>query len=311
MSRARWLIQRLLPAAVSIAALTALLAIVDFSALIEALSWKVALVLVPALLVYGAATLTLEAASLTRLLEFAASRLSAWTAARIKCASYLLGIVHYALGVAALSVLLQRRAGIRLAESASVVLLISAVDLLVVLVLATTGAAVSEIEAPAVLAGVLALLGAGFVSGLMLVRTPASLGPLERIRSLSFFAALRTTSWRRLGELALLRVTFAACFIALGALAFRAFGLAPPLSGLIVGMLVVGVVAALPIAIAGLGTGNAAFVLVFRDVADAETLLALSLVLSAGMISLRVAMGLIFAREFTREALQQSRKEAA
>lgn len=311
MSRARWLAQRLLPAAVSIAALAALLVIVDFDALLQALSWKVAVVLVPALLVYGAATLALEAASLTRLLAFAESNLRAWTAARIKCASYLLGIVHYALGVAALSVLLQRRAGIRLAESASVVLLISAVDVLVVLVLATTGAAVSEIEAPARLAVVLAVLGVGFVGGLMLVRTPASLGPLERIRSLSFFAALRTTSLRRLGELGLLRLTFAACFITLGALAFRAFGLAPPLSVLVVGMLFVAVVAALPIAIAGLGTGNAAFLWVFRDVADAETLLALSLVLSAGMISLRVAMGLVFAREFTREALEQSRREAA
>jgi hypothetical protein len=311
MSRARWLIQRLLPATVSIAALVALLMSVDCSAQIEALSWRVALVLVPALLVYGAVTLTLEAASLTRLLEFAASGLSAWTAARIKCASYLLGIVHYALGVAALSVLLQRRAGIRLAESASVVLLISAVDILVILVFSATGAAVAETDAPAVRAGVLAVIGVGLVSGLILLRTPASLGPLERIRSLSFFAALRTTSLRRLGELGLLRMTFAACFIALGALAFRAFDLAPPLSGLVVGMLVVAVVAALPIAVAGLGTGNAAFVLVFRDVADAETLLALSLVLSAGMISLRVVMGLVFAREFTREALEQSRKEAA
>ena len=214
-----------------------------------------------------------------------------------------------ALGVAALSVLLQRRAKIRLAESASVVLLISAVDMLVVLLLATSGAAMSEIEAPAMLAGVLAVIGVGFVAGLVLLRTPASLGPLERIRSLSFFAALRTTPLRRLGELGLLRVSFAASFIALSATAFRAFDIAAPLSELVVGMLVVAVVAALPIAVAGLGTGNAAFVLVFQDLADPETLLALSLVLSAGMISLRVAMGLIFAREFTREALEQSRKE--
>jgi hypothetical protein len=309
MSRTRWLIRRLLPAAVSIAALAALLVIVDFSALVEALSWEVVLFLAPALLVYGAATLALEAISITRLLGHTAGTVPAWTAARIKCASYLLGIVNYALGVAALSVLLQRRAGIRLAESASVVLLISAVDILVVTVLATSGAVVSEIEAPARLAGVLAILVVGFVGGLTLLRTPASLGPLERIRSLSFFAALRTTPLRRLGELGLLRVSFAASFITLAAVAFRAFGIAAPLSELAVGMMIVAVVAALPIAVAGLGTGNATFVLVFRHLADPETLLALSLVLSAGMISLRVGMGLVFAREFTREALEQSRKE--
>ena len=64
---------------------------------------------------------------------------------------------------------------------------------------------------------------------------------------------------------------------ALGATAFHAFDIAAPLSELVVGMLVVAVVAALPIAVAGLGTGNATFVLVFRDLADPETLLALSL----------------------------------
>jgi len=148
MSPARRLIQRLLPVAVSTGALAALLLNVDFSALVEALSWEVALLLAPALLVYGAVTLLLEALSITRLLGHTAGKLPAWTAARIKCASYLLGIVHYALGVGALSVLLQRRAGIRLAESASVVLLISTVDLLVVLLLAAAGAAAGETDAP-------------------------------------------------------------------------------------------------------------------------------------------------------------------
>ena len=51
----------------------------------------------------------------------------------------------------------------------------------------------------------------------------------------------------------------------------------------------------------------AAVLAVFQNLADKETLLALSLVLSAGMIALRVLMGLVFAREFTREALEETR----
>ena len=43
------------------------------------------------------------------------------------------------------------------------------------------------------------------------------------------------------------------------------------------------------------------------DIAPAERLLAMSLVLSFGIISLRAAMGLCFARELTREALQDAR----
>ena len=71
--------------------------------------------------------------------------------------------------------------------------------------------------------------------------------------------------------------------------------------------MIVALVAALPIAVAGLGTSQAAFVYLFADIAPAERLLAMSLVLSFGIISLRAAMGLCFARELTREALQDAR----
>jgi hypothetical protein len=72
-------------------------------------------------------------------------------------------------------------------------------------------------------------------------------------------------------------------------------------------MVVVGVVSALPIAVAGLGTGQIAVVEAFGRFADRETLLVLSLILSAGLLSLRAAMGLLMAREFTREVLEESR----
>jgi hypothetical protein len=76
------------------------------------------------------------------------------------------------------------------------------------------------------------------------------------------------------------------------------------------GMMILAVVGAIPWAVAGLGVGQLAAVIVFKDVAPDETLIALSLVLSAGLIALRAAMGLIFAREFTREALEETRGEA-
>jgi hypothetical protein len=49
-------------------------------------------------------------------------------------------------------------------------------------------------------------------------------------------------------------------------------------------------------------------VYVFDGVAPDETLIALSLVLSAALIALRVSMGVLFAREFTREALASTRE---
>jgi hypothetical protein len=308
---ARRTFQRALPAAVSALTLAWVLNRFDARTLADAFSWKVAGVLVPALLLYGGVTLWIEAYSILRLLERRPAGFGAWTAARVKCASYLLAIVNYALGGAALTLLLRRRAGLPLGEAASVVLLVSMTDLLVVLALGALAAAASDAGGPAVRAGAVALAGVGFFGGLVLLRVPGHLGPLERLRSLSMFEALRRTPTPRLVELGFLRTCFSVCFVGVAWAAFAAFdiGIAP--TRLVVGMMILAVVGALPIAVAGLGTGQIAAVYVFRGVAPPETLVTLSLVLSAGLIALRAGMGLLFAREFTREALAQAREEAA
>jgi uncharacterized membrane protein YbhN (UPF0104 family) len=300
-------LRRLLPVAVSTVTLAWVLTRFDVRELRELLSWNVLLVLLPTLLGYGAATLWIEAHSILRLLGSPPPDFRAWTAARIKCASYLLAILNYALGGAALTVLLRRRAGIGLGESASVVLLISLTDLLLVLLLGAVAAATLEAEGPVVRAGVVAVAGVGFFGGLLLLRMPASLGPLERIRSLSVFDALRKAPVRRLAELAALRLLFSICFIGVAGATFYAFDIPISTSRLVVGMMVLAVVGALPIAVAGLGTGQIAAVYVFRGIAPEGVLVAVSLVLSAGLIGLRAGMGLLFAREFTREALEQTR----
>jgi hypothetical protein len=173
-----------------------------------------------------------------------------------------------------------------------------------------SAASAAETDAPTVRAGIVAIAGLGFFGGLVLLRAPASFGPLERIRSLAVFEALRSTPARRMAELAAMRVSFACCFIGIAGATFHAFGIAIQTSTLVVGMMILAVVGALPIAVAGLGTGQIAAVYVFQGVAEPETLIALSLVLSAGLITLRAGMGMLFAREFTREALQETRGES-
>jgi hypothetical protein len=295
---------------VSVLTLAWVLTRFDMHALTAALSWRVLLMVAPAMLAYGAFTLAIEAWSILGLLDQRPPGFGPWTAARIKCASYLLAIVNYALGGAALTVLVRRRAGIGLGEAASVVLLISATDLLVVLTLAALGTAATRMEGPAVRAGVVAVVGVGFFAALALLRAPAPLGPLERIRSLSVFQALRATSVRRLAQLTALRLSFSLCFLAVAASAFVAFQIPVEPGKLVAGVMILAVVGALPIAVAGLGTGQIAAVYVFEGVAPPETLIALSLVLAAGFIGLRAGMGLLFAREYTREALQETRREA-
>jgi hypothetical protein len=307
MSRRKMMAQRLLPAVVSLGALVWLSTTIDPSALGEALSWRVVAVLLPTLIGYGIVTLALEAASVVMLMSRRPEGFGLWTAARIKSASYLLGIVNYALGAGALTVLLRRRAGIGLGESASIVLLITSVDMLILMIMAATGTTLIETGAPGVRAGLFALLVVGFVVGMTVLRMPGNLGPIERLRSLTIFEALRTTPLSLLARLAVMRVCFTSSFIALGGAAFVGFGIEVPLSDLVVGMVVVGVVSALPIAVAGLGTGQIAVVEAFGQFADRETLLALSLALTAGLLTLRAGMGLLMAREFTREVLDEAR----
>jgi hypothetical protein len=285
-NRERWF-KRLAPAVVSVGALSWLFLFggIAFDDVFATMTWKIAFVLAPALAVYGALSLLLEAQSILLLLEHTPREFNAWTAARIKSASYLLTIVNYTLGAGALTVLLQRRAGLRLGQSASVVLLISSVDLVVVMVFCAVGATTMAIVSPAqreLIVGMTIIASLGLLGGIILLRIPGSLGPLERIRSLT---------------------------VLVGGAAFLAFDIVPPVGQLVAGMMVVALVSVLPIAIAGLGTSQWAVLSVFGNLADDSTLVAMSLTFSAGMILLRSGMGIVFAREFAREALEQTRRE--
>jgi uncharacterized membrane protein YbhN (UPF0104 family) len=296
--------QRWLPALVSAGALYAVLRLVDLRALADAMSWKIATLLLPAMLLYGAATLALEALCLVLLVRPRCADFGFWTGARLKSASYLLLTLHYALGVGALSVLLRRRTGLPLGEAAGITVLILAADVLIVFAFASAGVAFLGLDVPA--GWILAGLGTAFVGGLALLRARGSLGPIERLRRLSFFAALRRAELKQLFQLLLLRGLFSSCFVAVYGAAFLSFELQPELARLVSGILVVAMVSGLPIAVGGLGTSQAAFLYVFRGLAEPERLLAVSLIASASMIALRVGMGLVFAREYAREALSHA-----
>lgn len=306
----RRVLERGLPVAVSLGVLAWLFWQVDLASLVAALDARVAAVMIPALLLFGAVTLWIEALSIHSTLTDPPASFGLGEAARIKCASYLLGVIHYTLGVGGLAVLLRRRTGLGLGEAASLVVLISSADLLIVLTAATASAAYLGIDTGGHQVALSVAVVVAFAGGLALLRMPATLGPLEPLRQLQLLAGLRELPLARLFRLLALRLFFSTCFVAGCASAFAAFqvSVAPVL--MIGGILIVALVAALPIAVAGLGTSQAAFVYLFAGSAPPEKLLAMSLVLSFGMITLRAGMGLVFARELTREALDATEREA-
>jgi uncharacterized membrane protein YbhN (UPF0104 family) len=300
-----------LPVVVSVATFAWLLSgdQIDLGRAFRSVGYGPPLVLLAAALLYVAISLGIEVWSLVRVVGLPRERFAPATAARIKCASYLAYTIHYSLGVGALTILLRRRVGLALSDAAGVVLLIAAFDLGQTLLVATTGLVLIGTDLQALRAGVIVGGGLAIAGGFALLRAPVSLGPLERLRELTLFRAARETPLPRIAELFVLRLVFVLWFFTLTAVALRIFGVSPPLPVLFVNVSIVVLVSALPIAVAGLGTSNAAFVLLFRDYADKDTLFVCSLALWMFLILMRAGLGLVFAREYAREAIEAARLE--
>ncbi len=299
-----------LPFAVTAAALTWVFQEIDLAAVASRLTPSALQVMVPALLVFGVTALAIEAECLVRLLPGDRAVFGRVVAARTKAASYPISLIHYALGAGALAVLLGRRTGRSVADAAGVVGLISLFDMGIQLSLLVAGLTALGSDAPAVRGGVVVTLIAVIACGFLGLRARFSLGPLERLRQLSIFDAARTTPVPLLLQLALLRGLFASTFIGLVWACCYAFGIYAPASFLVAAVPILIVVAMIP-SVAGLGTGQVAFVEVFGRYGDDETLLACSLAFSTGLIVMRAGMGLLFAGEFTREALRATREVEA
>jgi hypothetical protein len=298
----------LLPVAVSAAAFVLLLRRIDFGEVLQQVDAGVAVRLIPAVLVYGAASLWIEAQTLSYLAAPSSSVLGKWTCARMKAASYPLGLVNYALGAGGLTYLLRRRGSLRISEAAGMVMLIALFDLGLLLVLSALGVLLLSTQEVALQVSVIAVGIIGIGAGFAFLRVDISMGPLDRVRDLEIFSAARKTPMNRLAVLGVFRLGFVISFILLCGAALAIFGIRVPLGDLVVGVAAVSLVASLPIAVAGLGTGQVAFVYMFRHWGSPEVLLASNLALSASLILMRSSVGLIFAREFTREALAAARE---
>jgi len=302
----RTILQWVAPAVVTLAGLAWIFSRIGLQSVADRLSVDSLSLLIPTLVVFCAGSLWIEAECLVRLLPGSRDVFQLSTASRIKAASYPLALLHYAIGMAGLSILLSRRTGHTIAEATGVVALITLFDIGIQLVLMVAGITALGTQGPAAQIGVATLVVAAIILGFIGLRTTISLGPLDRIRKLAIFDAARSTPLRLLAELAAFRFVFALFFVALIGLSCRAFGIEVPWTYLLATVPVLIVVAIIP-SIAGLGTGQIAFVELFGQYGDGATLLACSLALSTGLLVMRASIGLLFAREFTREALAATR----
>ena len=159
--------------------------------------------------------------------------------------------------------------------------------------------------------GVVAAAITALAGGFLFLRAPVDLGALEAVRALPLFGAARLIPLPALVELALLRLGMVACFASLVAGLFLAFDVPVSAVRVAFGVGVMLAVAALPLAVAGIGTGQLAFVAVFSGLAPDGLLLAMSIVLTTAIIVTRSVLGLLFASEYTLEATALTSGEVA
>lgn len=304
-------LRRALPIAVSAGLLAYLFSKIDLREALDYLSFDVLFRFLGPLIVFNFVTVFIESICLHRVAKACGAALDALTAARIKAACYLLSLLNYAVGAVGLSVLLRRRAGLSLADAGGMVFTISVFDIGSVLAVAALGATFSVSNTLGLRMGlVIALLGA-IVAGFIVLRAKVSMGPLDRIRELDLFRAPRTLPLQTLLELFFLRGLFVLCYIALMGALFWVFEVEVGVFRLAMNVAILLAVSALPIAAGGLGTGQIVFIELFSGLAPDAELLAMSILLSAGLVCTRALLGLIFAAEFTREALLAAREESA
>jgi len=298
-----------LPFSVSAALLGWVLSGVDARAVLSHVTPDVARVFLPALVVFLLASLMIEALCLVEVVSYSRPFHDLVVAARIKAASYPLGLVNYALGAGATTLLLRRRAGMTLSEAAGAVFVIGLFDLGSLIAFVLVGVGLMGARTPGLQAGVVMLAGGAIVAGFAVLRAPIRMGAFDRIRELGVLRDARTLPIGLLARLGLLRLLFVGSFIGLVWATLEAFAVRIPTLDLIVDTSVVLLVSALPIAVAGLGTGQVVFVSLFDRFAAPETLLAASLTLSFGLIVTRAAIGFAMAREFAAEALAAREQE--
>jgi len=310
-SRLAKILRWTLPFFVSTALLVYVFSGLDVSAVLDRFDARVALYFVPSLVVFLFISLWIEALCLVMVVRQVPRELVMMTAARIKAASYLLSLLNYALGIGAVTVLLRRRARMEISEAAGSILVISLFDLGSLLLMVTVGAVLIDTDTAGVQFGVVLGAVGTIVAGFAVLRAPISMGPLDRLRDLQVFRSARTLPLGLLAGLGALRFGFVGLYVLLTHLTLVAFGVSIPPLHLIVNVSIMLLISALPIAAAGLGTGQIVFVSLLDRWASSEALLATSLTLSFGMIVTRATIGLFFAREYTQEALTANREDSA
>ena len=224
----------------------------------------------------------------------------AWSEARsMRGITYLLTALNWNVGTAAIVVYLKRFKSVPALESTSSLFLYGNCDALIMLGLALVGSSVfvatSTIETLRHVAGVTFLIQAGLL--FLLAASIPGWRWLSRVRNASIIRSYRLASPADFAFIVLIKLVYFLVFIWIFWAGSHAFGIEIPFALALASAPVIMLVAAIPIAPAGLGTQAAAMVFFWSDYGEQAEIVAFGLVFPIALTLGRCLLGLLYLRD--------------
>ena len=213
--------------------------------------------------------------------------------------TYLLTALNWNVGTAAIVVYLKRFKSVPALESTSSLFLYGNCDALIMLGLALVGSSVfvatSTIETLRHVAGVTFLIQAGLL--FLLAASIPGWRWLSRVRNASIIRSYRLASPADFAFIVLIKLVYFLVFIWIFWAGSHAFGIEIPFALALASAPVIMLVAAIPIAPAGLGTQAAAMVFFWSDYGEQAEIVAFGLVFPIALTLGRCLLGLLYLRD--------------
>ncbi len=227
--------------------------------------------------------------------------------APVKAAAYLINILNYNAGSGAIALWLARHKRVPFLEAASAVLFINVVDALVLVAFMAVGLPVLRPPMRAGVAMVIGIAVLAFTGNLLYWRAGVDFLVLRRLREWPIFKSFRQARIAHYARLAAIRVPFDLLFIANHWAGLRAFGVAAPPLMVLAYVPVISFISIVPITVSGLGTVQAAVVVLFKPYGSEAQLLAFSLAVSLALNGARAVLGVPVFRRVSEDIFRGGR----
>lgn len=239
----------------------------------------------------------------SRALAYLLTRFNApvsWAEARsIRGVTYILTALNWNVGTAAIILHLRRSKGVPALESTGSMFFYGNCDGLILMGLAFVGALAFG-DSPTV-AGIQRVAGIAFSFQLLTFVVLLTSRPgwrwLQRVRGAAIIRSYRMATWRDFGVVLGIKLAYFMVFIGIFWAGSHAFGIEVPFGVALASAPVLMLVAALPIAPAGLGTQAAAMVYFWSSYGEKAEILAFGLVFPVALTLARCLLGLIYLRD--------------